>query len=360
MVAGNRPATASAKAVRRTGRVNRIVLALLGSRWHAALPGLCALAFAGRRTGRPVTLPVRYAREDDQLVVLAGRSADKQWWRNFTQPHQVGVLVDGLTYEGIGRLTPAGHPGRIAAERTYGRRHPRVRISADDPLIVVTLASDGVPSAEPEPSDRPVGEPSSSAGLRLWGQWWRWTTLGEAVGFCVPAAAGAIVSDASAAITWPMLVAAGTAEGALLGAAQARVLARVLPDLRPRRWVTATAVAAGFAWMLGLLPSLVAPRVGFSPAVAGLAAVDGVLVLLSLGTAQWWVLHRHVTGAWKWIPATAAAWLAGLAVFFAVTMPLWHPGQSPLLIAGIGVFAGLLMAGTVAAVTGWALVRLLR
>ncbi|WP_189940822.1 nitroreductase/quinone reductase family protein [Streptomyces aurantiogriseus] len=339
--------------------MNRIVLALLRSRWQAAVPGLCALAFLGRRTGRPVTLPVQYAREDDQLVVLAGRAADKQWWRNFTQPHEVGVLVDRVTYEGIGRLVPVGHPGRIAAERAYGRRHPHVRISRDDPLIVVTLSSDGVPSAEPKRSG-PVGEPSAPAGLRLWGQWWRWTTLGEAAGFCVPAAAGAIASDASTAIAWPMLVAAGTAEGALLGAAQAHVLARVMPDLRPRRWVAATAVAAGFAWMLGLLPSLVAPRVGFSPAVAGLAAVDGVLVLLSLGTAQWWVLHRHVTDAWKWIPATAAAWLAGLAVFFSVTMPLWQPGQSPLLIAGIGVLAGLLMAGTVAAVTGWALVRLLR
>jgi hypothetical protein len=72
------------------------------------------------------------------------------------------------------------------------------------------------------------------------------------------------------------------------------------------------------------------------------------------------VLRRHITGAGAWIPATAAAWLAGLAVFCATAMPLWRPGQSPVLIAGIGALAGLLMAATVAAVTGGALVRLVK
>ncbi|MFF5955751.1 hypothetical protein [Streptomyces luteogriseus] len=100
------------------------------------------------------------------------------------------------------------------------------------------------------------------------------------------------------------------------------------------------------------------PRIGNWPAAAGLAAVDGLLLLLSLGAAQWWVLHHHITGADTWIPATAVAWLAGLVVSCATAVPLWHPGQSPLLIAGIEALAGLLMAATVAAVTGAVLVRL--
>ncbi|MFF4059796.1 hypothetical protein ACFYZ8_29810 [Streptomyces sp. NPDC001668] len=319
-----------------------MVLALLRSRWHAAAPGLCALSFAGRRSGRPVLLPVQYAREGDRLVVLAGRAAGKQWWRNFAEPHQVGALVDGVARAGVGRLVRAGDSDRAAAERTYGRRHPHVRITPDDPLVLITLT----PGPVPDPR-------------RLWGRWWRWTTLGEAAGFCVPAAAAAVVGDASATIAWPVLVAAGMAEGALLGAAQAHVLHRALPDLRRRHWVTATALAAGCAWLLGLLPSAVVPRVGFWPAAAGLAVLDGLLLLFSLGTAQWWVLRRHVTGAAQWIWATAAAWLAGLAVFCTVAMPLWHPGRPPVLIAAIGVLAGFLMAATVAAVTGRALVRLL-
>ena len=50
----------------------------------------------------------------------------------------------------------------------------------------------------------------------------------------------------------------------------------------------------------------------------------------------------------------------GLLVFFAVTTPLWQPGQPPVLIALIGALGGLLMAATTAAVTGAALTRLVR
>jgi hypothetical protein len=352
-------ATNPVTSARRPRPVNRVVLSALRSRWHTALPGLCALTFLGRRTGCPVSLPVRYARDDDQLVVMVGRAADKQWWRNFTQPRQVSVLAEGVPHDGLGRLVPAGHPGRAAAERVYRRRHPHARVSPDNPMVVITLAS-GRLSGEQTGREDPTAEPALPTGRQLWGRWWRWTTLGEATGFCVPAAAAAAVGGTSTAIEWPVLVAAGMAEGALLSAAQAHVLHQVLPDLRPRRWVAATAVAAGAAWLLGLMPSVMLPRIGYRPAAAGLVAVDGLLLLLSLGTAQWWVLRRHITGAGAWIPATAAAWLAGLAVFCATAMPLWRPGQSPVLIAGIGALAGLLMAATVAAVTGGALVRLVK
>ncbi|MFF4661210.1 nitroreductase/quinone reductase family protein [Streptomyces sp. NPDC001381] len=359
MDAGSIPASGPATVTPRPPRVNRVVLAVLRSRWHAALPGLCALTFTGRRSGRPVTLPVQCAHEGDQLVILVGRAAGKRWWRNFTEPRAVRVLLEGAAHEGTGRLVPAGHPGRAGAERIYGRRRARTRIGADDPLVVITLTSGRPPGARPG-REGPAAVPPDPAGRRLWARWWRWTTLGEAAGFCVPAAAAAVIGDASAAIGWPVLLAAGAAEGAVLGAAQAHVLHGVLPGLRRGRWVSATAGAAACAWLLGLLPSAVLPRVGFWPVAAGLAVADGLLLLLSLGTAQWWVLRRHVTGGGMWIWATAAAWLAGLAVFCAVSMPLWHPGQSPLLIAAIGVLAGMLMAATVAAVTGVALVRLTR
>ncbi|MBB1244495.1 hypothetical protein GL263_13110 [Streptomyces durbertensis] len=72
------------------------------------------------------------------------------------------------------------------------------------------------------------------------------------------------------------------------------------------------------------------------------------------------MLRRHVPGAWWWVPANVAAWGAGLAAFALVSTPLWREGQGPVLVALIGAGAGLVMAATVAAVTGWALVRLLR
>ena len=53
-------------------------------------------------------------------------------------------------------------------------------------------------------------------------------------------------------------------------------------------------------------------------------------------------------------------WLVGLAVFLAVTSPLWRPGQSLALVVAIGVLAGMRMAVSVAAVTGWVMWMLLQ
>lgn len=90
--------------------------------------------------------------------------------------------------------------------------------------------------------------------------------------------------------------------------------------------------------------------------VLPIAAVAGIAVLLSLGTAQWFVLRDHFPGAHLWVWANALVWGAGLLVFAAVTTPLWQPGQPPVLVALIGALGGLLMA----AVTGAALTRLTR
>lgn len=57
----------------------------------------------------------------------------------------------------------------------------------------------------------------------------------------------------------------------------------------------------------------------------------------------------------SWIGVTAAAWLAGLAVFLAFATPLWWSGQALALTVLVGLAGGALMATTVAAVTGLAL-----
>jgi Ca2+-transporting ATPase len=116
------------------------------------------------------------------------------------------------------------------------------------------------------------------------------------------------------------------------------------------------------AWAIGLTVGGAGDRLAGWPllAVLALVAPAGVVLLLSIGVAQWTVLRRHLPGAGRWAAWTAAAWLAGLGVFMAVATPLWQPGQDALLIGLIGVLAGCLMALTMAAVTGWGLVRLLR
>jgi hypothetical protein len=188
----------------------------------------------------------------------------------------------------------------------------------------------------------------------IWKSWFRWTTGGEFAGFLAPALAGALTSSAE------LLVLAGVVEGAVLGAAQAVVLRRVFRTRQSRYWIGATAVAAGFAWAVAMIAVHNGERLNLLPLVVllPLAAVIGTGVLLSIGVAQWLVLRLHVHRAHIWVWANALAWCAGLGVFFAVATPLWQPGQPPALIALIGAFAGLLMAATMAAITGAALVHL--
>ena len=84
-----------------------------------------------------------------------------------------------------------------------------------------------------------------------------------------------------------------------------------------------------------------------------------ILLLGSIGTAQWSVLRGELSGAGMWVPATAVAWIAGLLAFLGVATPLWEPGQPLGLTIAIGALAGLVMATIVAAVTGAAFIRLL-
>jgi hypothetical protein len=159
-----------------------------------------------------------------------------------------------------------------------------------------------------------------------------------------------------------VLLLAGAMEGYVLGAAQAWALRTVVPALPARAFAAATAAAAVVAYVIGLAPSTLGDRLGDAPLVLlVLAAALGALVLLaSIGTAQWLVLRRAGYDVPWWIATTAAGWLAGLAVFMVVATPLWQPGQPALLVVAIGMLGGLLMAATVAGVTGFAALRLAR
>jgi hypothetical protein len=190
----------------------------------------------------------------------------------------------------------------------------------------------------------------------------RWVlvvTLGEAVGFTVPAAVGVAVTNAS----WgPLanllaLVLAGSVEGALLGTAQADCLYRwrVLPTRR--RWIVGTSVGAAVAWSLGMLPSMFDLR--WTAATVVGAGVGGLLLFTSLPLAQYFVLRDHVRRPARWIPINIAAWLLGIAWTLAPSPVVDQstPAGALILIYGI---AGLCMAATVAVVTGVGMIQLLQ
>lgn len=195
----------------------------------------------------------------------------------------------------------------------------------------------------------------------LLGRWVSWTVAGEVLGFVAPAVLGVVSAGWSPWGAIPTMVAAGAVEGLVLGGAQAHALVPFVPGLRSTRFAVGTALAAALAYLLGMLPSALGPRLVEAPRMAVVSAgiVGGIVLLCSIGTAQWLELRRHAGRAWTWIATTAAAWLLGLAAFLLIAVPLWHPGQGSAAMVAIGLVAAAAMATTVAVVTGWALRRLL-
>ncbi|BCY09411.1 hypothetical protein [Actinoplanes sp. L3-i22] len=188
----------------------------------------------------------------------------------------------------------------------------------------------------------------------VWPAWVATVTVAEFAGFAVPATAGALTAWSAAPVAAGTLLMAGAVEGMLLGWGQAVVLRRVLSGFPVRRWATVTAAAAVLAYGIGLLPSSFAGVWPHWPLalLIPVAVLLGLALLNSVGVAQWTVLRHLVPRPGRWVLASACGWLAGLTVFLAFTMPLWHPGQALGVVILIGVAGGLLMAGTMAAVTG--------
>ena len=208
----------------------------------------------------------------------------------------------------------------------------------------------------------PVAAEQSVASRRnaFLARWVGWVSLGESLGFLAPAVAQLLAAALWPAGQVPLLVLAGFVEGAVLGLFQVRVLRTRLPAVRTRPWVLLTAAAAVVAWALGLLSFGNEAWQEWPPAAqAATGTAAAVLLLLSIGLAQWFELRRHVTRAWWWVAGSAAAWAAGLGVFMAVATPLWQPGQDPWLSAAIGVVAAVFMAVAMALVTGLVMVRIL-
>lgn len=303
------------------------------------------LRYQGRSSGRHIALPVSMVRTDDGVVVRVGNAATKTWWRNFRSEHPVSVRIDGEWLTGVGHLVSPGSIEHEQVEAVYQRAHPRMQSAPMDPYVVIDVG----PRAEvPAPQ-------------RLRRQWFWRVTLGEFVGFSAPALGGTLVAHAGAVATIVTMLLAGVIEGSVLGRFQAGVLRTTLSRLRIRDWVLATAGGATVAWSIGVLPMLLGERFGDWPLWVRVPsiALGALIVVFSLGVAQWTVLRRFTDRAVLWIWGTAVAWIAGLTAFALVTTPLWQPGQSTPLIVAIGILGGLVMAAVMAAVSGAFLTRVL-
>jgi hypothetical protein len=182
-------------------------------------------------------------------------------------------------------------------------------------------------------------------------RWVACTIAGEAAGFTV-AAALAATQDLTQMPEFAVLLGAGALEGALLGRGQAMAMSRLqLPQAVLRLWPVATSVAAVVAWSIGLIPGSL-HRLAWTSWSAWLLAAVLILVLLaSVPTAQFMLLRTALPTAGRWVRFNAVAWMLGLSWTF-VPVALVKPNTPVVSEIGVYAIAGILMATTVAIVTG--------
>lgn len=119
---------------------DRAVLAILASPAHRALSGSVAgLRLHGSVTGRLITLPVQYVRDESSVIVVPGRPETKRWWRNLRRGGAVAVLLDGRWVRGHGIVLGPLADGYGPARAAYRGRWPRSPLTADNPLLHITL-----------------------------------------------------------------------------------------------------------------------------------------------------------------------------------------------------------------------------
>jgi len=201
-------------------------------------------------------------------------------------------------------------------------------------------------------------------------RYWQWVlacTLGEIIGFGgVPVLGAALVLWLSSGLEpgtrsillFAIAVIGGLGEGAILALFQLRVLRTLLPRLNARRWVLSTAGAASFAWLCGMLAPLLDDLVGLSASAAiAIWVPAGLLILLSIGAAQAWVLRGVVDSPNRWITANVLGWLLGLPWTFVLPALLPETAPIPVWVATFSI-AGVMMGLTVGLVTGRTLIRL--
>jgi hypothetical protein len=195
---------------------------------------------------------------------------------------------------------------------------------------------------------------------RFYPRWVLAVTLGETLGFAVPAAVGGILTlwAAPTALVYAATVVAGAVEGALLGLGQWIGFGVSRPVPRGA-WIAVTAVGAACAWSIGMLPSTFDGIDFGSPLLVALVVFGGLVLLGSIPTLQWLVLRRSVRPSWWWVPASMGGWAAGI-LWTAMPSPFIDEQTPALAIFVSYLGAGLLMAATVAVLTGFAARRLVR
>jgi hypothetical protein len=104
---------------------NPLVRAVLRSRWHRLLSGsLALLEYRGHETGRHFAIPVVYAADGLDVLVLAARAERKLWWRTFRTTTRATLTVRGERRPVIGSVVADADELREGLRR-YALVRPR-------------------------------------------------------------------------------------------------------------------------------------------------------------------------------------------------------------------------------------------
>lgn len=188
--------------------------------------------------------------------------------------------------------------------------------------------------------------------------WWMaWVTLGLALGFIVPSATSfvAVVDGRDATGQFIFTVLGGAAQGLILGFAQAFALRKTAAALPMFRWILITALGGLIAWIVGTVPGSFLNIEASSPAAVIVLVAFAFVAVIAMPLVQFFVLRTTRFGkigrVWRWVPITAVAWTAGIAWLLLASTQV-QDNEDLIHLVGLYTVAGLLMALTVAFITG--------
>ena len=125
---------------RRHTALNHVLVTLLRSPLHHLLDTeLCELSYRAPRSGRTVDLPVMYAYDGADLVVLVGDAPAKTWWRAFRKPGPVEIRRGGNVRRGTARVLDPDDPRYAAATLMYEHRHGIRPVDGDRVVLIENL-----------------------------------------------------------------------------------------------------------------------------------------------------------------------------------------------------------------------------
>lgn len=111
--------------------INPCMRILLRSPLHFILSGnVMLIAFRGRKSGRQLVTPVRYAREGNRVICFTGEA--NKWWHNFKEAADVQLTMKGSTV--TARAQSFLHPLHVM-ERGGVRKDERVRLELERFLV---------------------------------------------------------------------------------------------------------------------------------------------------------------------------------------------------------------------------------